>query len=63
VKVTVDLDACASTGGCAYHAPEVFALGDDGFLAVLQPDPDESLRDAVERAADMCPTGAITVSD
>jgi ferredoxin len=63
VKVTVDLDACASTGGCTYHAPAVFALGDDGYLAVLQPQPDESVRESVERAAEMCPTGAITVSD
>ncbi|NBP50583.1 MAG: ferredoxin [Actinobacteria bacterium] len=63
MKVTVDLDACASTGGCAYHAPEVFALGEDGLLTVLQPQPDDSLRDRVERAAEMCPTGAITVAD
>lgn len=63
MKVSVDFDACASTGGCTYHAPEVFVLGEDGFLTVLQPQPDESLRDQVERAAEMCPTGAITVAD
>lgn len=63
MKVTVDVDACASTGGCVHHAPEVFAMGDDGYLAVIRPNPDESLRERVERAAEMCPTGAITVSD
>jgi len=46
-----------------HHAPEVFAMGDDGYLAVIRPNPDESLRERVERAAEMCPTGAITVSD
>jgi ferredoxin len=39
------------------------AIGKDGFLTVLQPQPDDSLRDQVERAAEMCPTGAITVAD
>jgi ferredoxin len=63
MKVSVDFDACASTGGCTYHAPAVFSLGEDGFLTVLQPQPDESLQNEVERAAEMCPTGAITVTD
>jgi ferredoxin len=61
MKVVVDYDVCASTGGCMRIAPEVFEVRDDGFLYVLQENPPESLRPQVEEAADMCPTGAITV--
>lgn len=51
------------TGGCVFHAPEVFQLGDDGMLHVLQEFPDESLQEAVTKAADYCPTGAILIED
>jgi ferredoxin len=61
MKVTVDYDLCVSTGSCARVCPEVFELRDDGFLYVLQESPPEALRDGVEEAAELCPTGAITV--
>lgn len=63
MRVAVDPDTCAVTGGCVFHAPEVFRLGEDGMLHVLQESPDESLRNAVEKAADHCPTGAISIED
>jgi len=61
MKVTVDFDACASTGACMRACPEVFEVRDDGYLYVLQDSPPESLRTEVEEAAEMCPTAAITV--
>ena len=61
MRVTVDYDICASTGSCVQICPEVFEIRKDGFLYVLQEEPPESLRTQVEQAADMCPTGAITV--
>ena len=63
MRIVVDFDACAATGGCVHQAPEVFSLGDDGMLRILQESPDESLRVAVLRAEELCPTGAITVAD
>jgi ferredoxin len=63
MKVSVDYDVCASTGACMQVCPQVFEVRNDGFLYVLQEEPDESLRKAVEQAADMCPTAAITVTD
>ncbi|MEO8264198.1 MAG: ferredoxin [Ilumatobacteraceae bacterium] len=62
-KVTVDYDVCASTGSCMQFCPEVFEVRSDGFLYLLQEEPPESLRPAVEQAADMCPTAAISVTD
>ncbi len=61
MKVTVDFDVCASTGSCMQVCPEVFEVRSDGYLYVLQEQPDETLREKVENAADLCPTAAITV--
>lgn len=61
MKVVVDFDLCASTGSCTQVCPEVFEIRSDGYLYVLQEEPDESLRAKVTDAADLCPTGAITI--
>jgi len=63
MKVVVDYDVCASTGACMQVCPEVFEVRSDGYLYVLQENPDESLRDKVQQAADLCPTGAISIQD
>lgn len=61
MKVNVDLDSCVSSGSCTNVCPEVFELGDDGYLRLLQEEPDETLRASVADAVELCPTGAITV--
>jgi ferredoxin len=61
VKVIVDYDICASTGSCMQVCQEVFEVRSDGYLYVLQEEPGEELRPKVTEAADLCPTGAITV--
>ncbi len=63
MKVTVDYDMCASTGGCMQICPEVFEVRADGFLYVLQEQPGEELHDKVREAADLCPTAAIELED
>ena len=63
MQIIVDFDMCAATGGCVNQAPEVFEIRDDGFLYVLQENPNESLREKVKLAVDLCPTGAITITD
>jgi ferredoxin len=61
MRVVVDYDRCTSNALCMVEAPEVFEVRDDGFLYVLQEEPDEGLRAKVESAAVMCPTQAITI--
>jgi ferredoxin len=61
MKVSVNFDVCASTGACMQTAPEVFEVRSDGYLYILQEEPGEELRTSVEEAADLCPTGAITI--
>lgn len=57
--LTIDRDRCMGSGNCAYWAPLVFDLDDEG-LAVVVGDPSGS-GDRVLLAARNCPTGAITV--
>ncbi len=61
MRVVVDYYLCIASGSCTRAAPEVFELGDDGNLYVLQEEPPEELRAAVEEAADLCPTAAIRI--
>ena len=70
MRITVDLAKCQDHGQCVFSAPAVFALDDDGRLAFRAEtdkdvytfeEPDESLRDDVEEAADVCPLQAILV--
>ena len=61
MKVVVDMAVCQDHGQCCFAAPEVFQLDDAGRLMVLIDSPDESLRDKVEEAADVCPLQAITI--
>ncbi len=62
MKIVVDMDLCADHGQCVYAAPEVFQLDDNGKL-VFKADVDESMRDSVEEAADVCPMQAISIED
>ena len=63
MRVVVDYDVCASTGSCMQVCPEVFEGRNDGYLYILQEEPGEELRGKVEQAAELCPTGAITIEE
>ncbi len=57
--VVVDRDACMGSGNCAFWAPGVFDLDDDGIAMVVG---DSSGREEeVRRAAANCPTSAIRI--
>ena len=61
MKVVVDLSVCNLHGLCVETAPEVFEIGDDGVLKVLNETPPEGLRAKVDRAVRESPTGAISI--
>ena len=63
MKVVVDLNICNLHGLCVETAPEVFQIGDDGELHVLNETPPEDLRAKVSRAVRECPTGAISIEE
>lgn len=62
ITVTVDMTKCQHYGQCCFEAPTVFELDAEGKLQVLQHEVDESMREQVEAAADVCPMQAITLS-
>ena len=62
-RIEVDRDRCASTGGCEAAAPDVFEIGDDGALVILQPEPPEEEMAAVREAIAACPTRALRLVD
>ena len=62
MKVTVNKDKCQGCGVCEADAPEVFAVGDDGFAAVLLDEIPANLEDAVKQAIDDCPDSAIEIA-
>ena len=63
MKVVVDLSVCNLHELCVETAPEVFEMGDDGALHVLNETPPEGLRAKVDRAVRECPTGAISIEE
>jgi ferredoxin len=63
MKVVVDFDVCDLHGNCVDAAPEVFQIGDDGMLQVLNEAPPDALGEKVRRAARECPTGAIAIEE
>ncbi len=64
VKVVVDLDKCLGYANCVADAPEVFEIPEEALIVrLLQENPGEELRSAVEAAALDCPARAITILD
>ena len=63
MKVNVDFDLCASTGACMQVAPEVFEVRSDGYLYILQEEPAGDAEAKAREAAELCPTGAISIED
>jgi ferredoxin len=63
MKIRVDTDVCISSGACALEAPEIFDLGDDGLVMLLDDDPPEHLHDSARRALAACPAGVISIEE
>jgi len=71
MRITVDLNKCNDHGQCVFSAPAEISLDSYGKLSFraeatgtyVSGDLDESLRDDVEEAADVCPLQAITIED
>jgi ferredoxin len=64
MKVILDELRCDAHGVCVTACPEVFALtDDDDVVRVLIEEPDESLRDSLNRAVLACPKAAIKIEN
>jgi ferredoxin len=63
VKVSVDRGLCEAHGVCMSIEPTVFDLGDDDLLVLLEEEPPEAKRSAIEQAVIRCPRQALTLQD
>lgn len=59
LEIDIDRDRCMGSGHCTFTAPGAFDLDDDQVAYVV--DPAGAPVDDVIRAAEQCPTKAITV--
>lgn len=60
IKIEVDMALCQHYGQCVFEAPNIFKLNDDDKLEYLAT-ADDSERDNVESAVDVCPMQAIRI--
>lgn len=63
MKVIVDRDLCEGHARCVEAAPAVFEIGDDDEMHVLDENPGEEQRPAVETAVVNCPRQALSLQD
>jgi ferredoxin len=59
LEISIDRDACMGSGNCAFWAPGVFDLDEDGIAIVV--DPEAAPEDKIVLAAQGCPTQAISL--
>lgn len=58
LKIYVDMDKCQHYGQCVFDAPNVFRLNEDDKLE-YEVTADDSERDNIQLAIDICPMQAI----
>ncbi|HAQ22725.1 MAG TPA: ferredoxin [Acidimicrobiaceae bacterium] len=63
MRVIVDYDLCESNAICMQIAPDIFEVRDDDFLYVLEEQPADDRRAALEEAVQRCPKQAIAVEN
>ncbi|MFZ1175340.1 MAG: ferredoxin [Mycobacterium sp.] len=61
MRIEVDWGLCESNGVCMGIIPEVFQLGDDDMLTVLQPEVTPENEAQVREAVRQCPRQAISI--
>ena len=61
MRIVVDQDLCQGHGTCEGEAPALFSVSKKGELTVLDEQPPDEDREAVERAVRECPTHALRI--
>ena len=60
-RIVVDRDLCQGHGTCEGEAPELFEVGRDRQVVVLDDHPGDDARRAAELAVTYCPTHALSL--
>ncbi len=61
MRIALDVDLCQGHGVCESEAPEVFSLGKQPPVVILEEHPGATTRPAVEAAVRFCPTHALSI--
>ncbi|MDA3642722.1 (4Fe-4S)-binding protein [Saccharopolyspora indica] len=62
MRIEANRDVCVSAGMCVLNAPEVFDQDDDGVVELLSAEVPAEQVEAVTRAVQVCPSGALRLS-
>ncbi len=62
-RIVVDRDLCQGHGVCESEAPDLFRVGPDRTVEVLDPTPPDAQRRGAELAVKYCPTHALSIVD
>jgi len=62
-KVRVELEKCIGAGHCVLRAPLIFDQREDGMVILLDDSPAPELLASAHKAADLCPSQAITIEE
>lgn len=62
-RLVVDADLCQGHAVCIGEAPELFALGEDEKVEVLEERPRLALRRKAEQAVRYCPNGVLRIEE
>lgn len=62
-RVEVDEDLCQGHAMCELEAPDVFRVPKRGVVEILDHEPPDDMREAVELAVEMCPTQALSIKE
>lgn len=63
MSLAIDYRKCRKAHQCCYLHPELFKADEGGAPVVLFDNPGEELRGAAEDAVELCPNGAISLSE
>ncbi|CAJ1495870.1 ferredoxin [[Mycobacterium] burgundiense] len=62
-RIELDEDLCQGHAMCELEAPEVFRVPKRGTVEILDHEPPDEMRAAVEMAVEMCPTRALSIQE
>lgn len=63
MRIAVNRMLCESNAVCVGIEPEIFDLGDDDVLRLLEEHPSEADRSSVEAAVRLCPKQASSIEE
>ena len=63
MRIVVDRTKCSSIGLCEAAVPDIFEIGPDGVLQILQDEIPADRREELEQACENCPTQALSIQE